>query len=61
MEQTVSLSLSDKNSISLTGSVGTVEKYGNGSASAGLRHLYSPDTFFDVGNLKFELKSCPFV
>jgi hypothetical protein len=51
MEQTVSLSLSDKNSISLTGSVGTVEKYGNGSASAGLRHLYSPDTFFDVGIL----------
>ena len=54
MEQTVSSSLSDKNSISLTGNVGTVDKYGNGSISASLRHSYSPDTYFDVRICLFE-------
>ena len=48
LEQSVDISISDKNSISLSGSVGTVEKYGNGSVSACLRHTYSPDTYFNV-------------
>jgi len=51
MEQTVNFSVSEKNSVTLSGSVGTMDKYGTGTVSAGLRHAYSPDTYFDVRSI----------
>lgn len=51
MEQSIDFPISNKDTVTLSGSLSTSDEYGHGSVSASLRRFFSMGTYLDVTSL----------
>ena len=48
MMQSIEFPISNKDTVTLDGKIGTERAFGSGNCSLGLRHILSADTYIDV-------------